>query len=97
MKEAIKLEESGTKLEYKKTEDYEVPDELENKFDEMPELREAFENLTPGRQRGYLLYFSSAKQSKTRMERIDKYTQHILEGIGYNEDYARQMKELKQK
>lgn len=97
VKEAIKLEESGAKLEYKKTEDYEVPDELENAFDENPALREAFEELTPGRQRGYLLYFSSAKQSKTRVERIDKHTQNILEGIGYNEEYSRQMKDLKKK
>lgn len=97
IKEAIKLEETGVTYQYKKTEDYEIPDELENKFDEMPELREAFEELTPGRQRGYLLFFSGAKQSKTRIERIDKYTQHILEGIGLNDEYVAQKKLMKKK
>jgi len=95
IKEAIKLEESGAKIEYKKTQDYEVPDELENKFDEMPQLREAFEELTPGRQRGYLLYFAGAKQSKTREERIEKYIGHILEGMGINDEYRMQKKESK--
>ena len=63
----------------------------------MPELREAFEELTPGRQRGYLLFFSGAKQSKTRIERIDKYTEHILEGIGLNDEYVAQKKLMKKK
>lgn len=87
IKEAIRLEKSGVKFEYKQTQDFETPQELENKFEEMPRLREAFEELTPGRQRGYLLYFSGAKQSKTREDRIEKYVDHILDGIGLNDEY----------
>lgn len=88
IKEAIRVERSGEKLELKKTEDYDVPRELKNKFDEMPRFKEAFESLTPGRQRGYLLYFSGAKQSTTRSERIEKYLDAILDGIGLNDDYS---------
>jgi uncharacterized protein YdeI (YjbR/CyaY-like superfamily) len=87
IKEAIRLEKSGAKLEYKKTEEYDVPDELIVKFQEMPRFKEAFETLTPGRQRGYLLYFSGAKQSQTRTDRIEKYVDAILDGIGLNDDY----------
>ena len=67
--EATELEKSGAKVEAKKTSEYPMPDELKNKFKELPELKAAFEKLTPGRQRGYLLHFSQAKQSATRLSR----------------------------
>jgi uncharacterized protein YdeI (YjbR/CyaY-like superfamily) len=80
--EAIRVQKSGAKVEMRQTKEYPVPTELLNAFDEQPRLKEAFDALTPGRQRGYLLYFASAKQPKTRMERILKCTQAILEGRG---------------
>lgn len=80
--EAIEIEKAGLKVPMKETKEYTVPEEFQNKLDEMPELKTAFEALTPGRQRGYLLYFSSAKQSKTRDSRIEKYKQQILDGKG---------------
>ena len=69
----------------KKTSDFETPVELEHAFENNSELETAFYSLTPGRQRGYLLYFSQAKQSKTREERIKKLTPKIFEGKGHNE------------
>ncbi|MEO8447341.1 MAG: YdeI/OmpD-associated family protein, partial [bacterium] len=83
--EAIEVEKSGLKVDLKKTTEYTVPEELQNKLDEVPELKTAFDALTPGRQRGYLLYFTAAKQSKTRQSRIEKYMQHILDGKGLND------------
>lgn len=83
--EAIEVEKAGLQVEYKQTRDYEVPEELLNKFAEIPELKTAFEALTPGRQRGYLYYFAGAKQSKTRESRIEKYLPHILEGKGMDD------------
>jgi uncharacterized protein YdeI (YjbR/CyaY-like superfamily) len=80
--EAIAVEKSGVKVEFKKTSEFEVPEEFINKLDEEPDLKAAFDALTPGRQRGYLLYFASAKQAKTRAARIEKYTQQILAGKG---------------
>lgn len=80
--EAVEAEKSGIKVPMKKTKDFEVSEEFQNKLDENPELKEAFEALTPGRQRAYLLHFSSAKQSKTREERIQKYIPQILTGKG---------------
>jgi uncharacterized protein YdeI (YjbR/CyaY-like superfamily) len=62
-----------------------IPEELIEKFDEIPELKSAFESLTPGRQRGYVLYFSQAKQSKTRTSRIEKYMDKILSGKGFHD------------
>ncbi len=85
IKEAIKIEKAGVKVELKKTSEFSMADELEQKFQEMPLLKKAFYSLTPGRQRGYLLFFSSAKQSKTRESRIEKYTQHILDGKGLDD------------
>lgn len=82
---AIEVEKSGAKIEYKDTSDYDFPEELRAKFDEDPAFEAAFEALTPGRQRGYLLYFSGAKQSKTRTSRIEKYTDRIFEGIGMHD------------
>ncbi|VEF47535.1 YdeI [Bacillus freudenreichii] len=81
--EAVEVEKAGLKVE-KKTE-FTIPEELQNKFEENPALKTAFEALTPGRQRAYCLYFSAAKQSKTRVARIEKYTQQILDGKGLND------------
>ncbi len=83
--EAIEVEKSGAKIEPKKTSDFEVPEELQAKFAEDPVFETAFEALTPGRQRGYLLYFAGAKQSATRASRIEKAMPKIFEGKGWNE------------
>ena len=83
--EATELEKSGAKVEAKKTSEYPMPDELKSKFKELPELKAAFEKLTPGRQRGYLLHFSQAKQSATRLSRIEKCMEAIFNGKGMNE------------
>lgn len=80
--QAIKVEKAGLKVEMKKTTEFEMPEEFQVKLDKNKALKKAFESLTPGRQRGYLPYFSSAKQSKTRESRIEKYLQHIFEGKG---------------
>jgi uncharacterized protein YdeI (YjbR/CyaY-like superfamily) len=85
--EAIRVEKAGLKVEYKKTEDYEVPEELHRAFSEDPGFRNAFYALTPGRQRGYLLYFAGAKQVKTREERIEKYKDLIFDGFGMQDEY----------
>ena len=82
VKEAMALEKSGAKVELKKTYEFKMPDEFREKLNEIPELKTAFKALTPGRQRGYLLYFSSAKQAATRISRIEKYKQQILNGKG---------------
>jgi uncharacterized protein YdeI (YjbR/CyaY-like superfamily) len=80
--EAIEVERAGLKVKLKKTKEFPMPEEFKNKLDKSSALKKAFESLTPGRQRGYLLYFSSAKQAKTREERVKKYTKQILEGKG---------------
>ena len=85
IREAIELEKAGLKVNLKKTAEFNVPDEFQNKLDKIPALKKAFNALTPGRQRGYLLYFSSAKQSKTRESRIEKYMQQILAGKGLDD------------
>lgn len=85
IKDAIALEKSGVKVELKKTAEFSFPEELEYAMDETPALRTAFEELTPGRQRAYLLHFSSAKQAKTRVSRIEKCTQRILDGKGLDD------------
>jgi len=82
---AIEVETSGERVDYKKAEDFAVPDEFKAKLDEMPDLKAAFEALTPGRQKGYLLHFAGAKQSKTREARIEKYVSKILEGKGLDD------------
>lgn len=84
--EAIEIEKAGLKVEFKKTKEFNMPEEFQAKLDEFPALKEAFESLTPGRQRGYLLYFSSAKQIKTREARIEKYIPHILNGKGLDDN-----------
>ncbi|MUK87840.1 hypothetical protein GMD78_05430 [Ornithinibacillus sp. L9] len=82
---AIEVEQVGLEVKFKKTTDYEIPEELLNKFDDNANLKTAFEALTPGRQRAYILYFSKAKQSKTRESRIEKYIPKILNGKGLND------------
>lgn len=83
--EAIEVEASGLKVKYRKTTEFPMPEEFQDKLDEDPVLQAAFELLTPGRQRGYLLYFSAPKQSKTRTARVEKYMQQILDGKGLND------------
>lgn len=83
--EAIEVENAGLKVTLKKNTEYAVPEEFQNQLDKNAALKKAFEALTPGRQRGYLLYFAQPKQSKTRESRIEKYTKHILSGKGLND------------
>jgi uncharacterized protein YdeI (YjbR/CyaY-like superfamily) len=83
--EAIEVEKSGIKFEFKKTSEFTMPEEFKSKLDQDPALKTAFESLTPGRQRAYLFYFSSAKQSKTREARVEKYIPQILAGKGLND------------
>ena len=83
--EAIEIEKSGLKFEFKKTAEFKMPQEFQTVLDNTPELQTAFNALTPGRQRGYLLYFSAAKQAKTREARIEKYFQKILDGKGLDD------------
>ncbi len=85
IKEAIEIERSGKKIPLKKTSDYPVPEEFQKILEENFEVKKAFDSLTPGRQRGYLFYFSQAKQSKTRENRIEKYIPKILAGKGLND------------
>ena len=82
--EAIEAEKAGLEVEFKKNPEP-IPEELQNKLDENPALKTAFSALTPGRQRGYILYFSAAKQSKTRESRVEKWMQQILKGKGLND------------
>ncbi|RFB26204.1 hypothetical protein DZB87_19065 [Bacillus sp. ALD] len=83
--EAIEVEKAGLKVKAKKPEELSIPEELQHKFDEIPALKTAFTTLTPGRQRAYILYFSGAKQSKTRESRIEKCIPNILTGKGLND------------
>jgi uncharacterized protein YdeI (YjbR/CyaY-like superfamily) len=83
--EAIEVEKSGLQVELKKTAEFEMPEELEKKLKKLPALKKAFYALTPGRQRGYLLHFSTAKQSKTREARVEKCMERILDGKGLDD------------
>ncbi len=83
--EAIDVEKAGLKVNYKKATEFIIPEEFINKVEEVPGLQDAFDGLTPGRQRAYILYFSSPKQSKTRESRIEKCIQQILNGKGLND------------
>jgi len=85
IKEAIAVEKAGMEVTYKKTSEFKMPDEFRKRLNEMPALKTAFEALTPGRQRGYLLYFSAAKQAKTREARVEKCMDLIFDGIGLND------------
>ncbi|MBI4977110.1 MAG: YdeI/OmpD-associated family protein [Spirochaetes bacterium] len=83
--EAIEIEKAGLKVDLKKTAEFNMPEEFKNKLDKNKALKAAFNALTPGRQRAYILYFSSAKQSQTREARIEKYTAQILKGKGLDD------------
>jgi uncharacterized protein YdeI (YjbR/CyaY-like superfamily) len=85
IKEAIDVEKKGLKVEYKKTKEFKMPEEFEKALDNNATLKKAFYALTPGRQRGYLLFFGSAKQAATRESRIAKYTKQILSGKGIDD------------
>lgn len=92
--ESIEVEKAGIKVNKKKSSHLDLIDELKDKMNENQAFKEAFEALTPGRQRGYHLYFSSAKQSKTRIDRIEKYRQRILDGIGIHDCICGQSKRM---
>jgi len=83
--EAVKVEESGLKVNFKKTAEFKIPEEFQNKLDKIPGLKTAFKALTPGRQRAYILHFSQPKQSKTRESRVEKCMRQILDGKGLND------------
>jgi uncharacterized protein YdeI (YjbR/CyaY-like superfamily) len=85
IQEAIKVEKAGLKVPMKKTSEFKIPEEFQNRLNNVTGLKIAFEALTPGRQRGYLLYFSSAKQAATRESRIEKYIPQILNGKGIDD------------
>jgi uncharacterized protein YdeI (YjbR/CyaY-like superfamily) len=85
IREAIEVEKAGLKVKLKKTSDFKIPEEFQNKLDKIPALKTAFAALTPGRQRGYLFYFSQPKQSKTRESRVEKSMPQILKGKGLND------------
>jgi len=80
--EAIEVERAGLQVKYKKATDFKIPEEFQQKLDKMPALKKAFDALTPGRQKGYIFYFSQAKQSKTRAARVERYLKQILNGKG---------------
>jgi len=84
--EAIEVEKAGLKVKLKTISEYKVPQEFQKVLDKNSKLKTAFKALTPGRQRGYLFYFSQPKQSKTRESRIEKYMKHILNGRGLNDE-----------
>ena len=84
--EAIEVEKAGFRFNFKKTAQFKIPEEFQKKLADIPELKTAFKALTPGRQRAYLLYFSTPKQSKTRESRVEKCMQQILIGKGLNDE-----------
>jgi uncharacterized protein YdeI (YjbR/CyaY-like superfamily) len=84
--EAIEVEKAGLKVKFKKTSEFKIPEEFQNRLDEVPGLKTAFDALTPGRQRAYIFYFSQPKQSRTRESRVEKCTQQILNGKGLNDE-----------
>ena len=83
VQEAIEVEKAGLKVEFKK--EFEIPEEFQSELDQRSDLKKAFDALTPGRQRAYILYFSGAKQAKTRQARVEKYIPQILEGKGIDD------------
>ncbi len=85
IQQAIEVEKAGTKVPLKKTAEFDMPDEFKKALKEMPALKKAFQALTPGRQRGYLLHFASAKQRATREARIEKNVERILAGKGLDD------------
>lgn len=87
LQEAIAVEKAGLEVTYKKITEHKVPEEFQKKLDSTPALKTAFEALTPGRRRAYLMHFAAPKQSATREARIEKYTPQILAGKGFNDEY----------
>jgi uncharacterized protein YdeI (YjbR/CyaY-like superfamily) len=87
--EAIEVEKAGLEVRSKTTSEFKIPEEFQNKLDETPALKTAFDALTPGRQRAYLFYFSQPKQSKTREKRVEKCMRQILDGKGLNDECIR--------
>lgn len=85
IEEAIKIQQAGLKVTFKKTSEFTMPEEFRKLLERDKKIQSAFNKLTPGRQRGYLLYFSSAKQAKTRENRIEKYIPKMLDGKGLND------------
>jgi uncharacterized protein YdeI (YjbR/CyaY-like superfamily) len=85
IRDAIVVEKSGAKVKMKSVADFDVPKEFQERLDDDPELAEAFHALTPGRQKGYLLYFGAAKQSATRTARVEKHAPRILKGLGLDD------------
>jgi uncharacterized protein YdeI (YjbR/CyaY-like superfamily) len=85
IQEAIALEKSGAKVKMKSVAQFDAPEEFQRALDDDPRLAEAFHALTPGRQRGYLLYFAGAKQSATRAARVEKHAPRILKGLGLDD------------
>ena len=83
--EAIEVEKSGLKMEFKKTAEYTIPEEFQDILDKDPNIKTAFQALTPGRQRAYIIYFSQPKQPKTREARVEKCIPQILDGLGLND------------
>jgi len=83
--EAIEVERAGLKVNYRKTTDFKIPEEFQNKLDKSSALKKAFDALTPGRQRAYIFHFSQPKQSKTRASRVEKYLKQILNGKGLDD------------
>ena len=84
--QALEVEKAGLKVNLKKSTEFKIPEEFQRKLDEIPALKTAFAALTPGRQRGYILYFSAAKQSKTREARVEKWMRQILKGKGLDDE-----------
>ncbi|MBM9576067.1 DUF1801 domain-containing protein [Leptospira sp. 201903070] len=85
IRQAIEIEKAGLEVKFKKTQEFDIPDEFKRKLEELPELKTAFERLTPGRQRAYILHFSAPKQSKTREARVEKCMEQIIGGLGLND------------
>ena len=85
IKQAVEAEKSGLKVKFKQASEFAMPEEFQTRLNGMPALRTAFEGLTPGRQKAYLLHFSGAKQSKTREARVEKFIPRILDGLGMND------------
>ena len=83
--EAIEVEKAGLQVCFNESKNLDFPEELEILMEENTEFKNAFEALTPGRQRGYILFFSAAKQSSTRIDRIEKYRSRIMQGKGIND------------
>ncbi len=83
--EAVEMEKAGLQVDFKKTEAFTISEEFQNKLDQLPALKTAFDALTPGRQRAYMLHFSQPKQAKTRESRVEKCVQQILDGKGLND------------